>query len=105
MDSFWKLPRYPFTLAAIEYAREHSGVYALFDGDEAVYIGRALESDGGIRAVLLMHLRNTSHGTNYTWEISRSPEVREAELLAEFREKHARLPRWHKSRWRTMCIM
>jgi hypothetical protein len=31
--------------------------------------------------------------THYSWELSLRPADREAELLAQFRERHGRLPR------------
>src|SRR5438045_7597029 len=51
-----EMKRYPFTRPIIEYAPyDMGGVYVLWDGDEAIYIGRT----GGahdIRACLLEHL-------------------------------------------------
>jgi hypothetical protein len=98
VDRFWSLPRYPFISTAVQHAPEDGGVYALFELDEVVYVGRAAEGDGGLRAVLLMHLRNLAAGhpvTTYTWEISRAPESRERLLLEDFRRRHQRMPRWH----------
>lgn len=97
MDAFWALPRYPFKLETIEVAPENSGVYALFDGEEVVYIGRALAHYGGIREALLIHFKSgrTGHVTAYTWEIHLSPEAREAILLARYIQEHLQVPRGH----------
>jgi len=102
VDQFWSLPRFPFRVEAVKVAPEDSGVYALFDNEEAVYIGRASERNGGIRAALLVHLRNAGNGrlgqiTSYTWEINLSPEGREAVLLARFIQEHLRFPRGHEA--------
>jgi len=102
VDRFWSLPRYPFRAEAVKVAPEDSGVYALFDDEEVVYIGRATERNGGIRAALLVHLRNSGtgrlgHVTSYTWEIANSPESREAVLLARFIQEHLRFPRGHEA--------
>jgi len=96
MDRFWSLPRFPFRQLLIEQAPENAGVYALLDGEEFIYIGGAAEGDGGIRGALLAHLRQRADGvTAYSWEIHRSPRAREAQLLAEYQQQFARLPRWH----------
>jgi hypothetical protein len=38
LDSFFALPRYPFTRAMIEHAPEEVGLYGLFAGTELIYL-------------------------------------------------------------------
>ena len=94
-----EMKRYAFTRANIEYAPEESGVYVLWDGAEAVYIGRA-SREQGIKNVLLRHLDGTHGGctakcSHYSWEITLWEAARETELLAEFIREHLREPRCH----------
>ncbi len=98
MEQFLKLPRYAFTRAAIEHAPEETGVYALFDGEEIIYLGRASTRERSIRRCLLEHQDGargacTMKATRYTWEISVWPAARETELLARFFREHRREPR------------
>jgi hypothetical protein len=99
LDAFLALPRYPFTRAAIEYAPEEPGVYALFEGSELIYLGRA--SDRGahsIRELLRLHQDGrfgdcTMKAAQYTWEITLWPAARETELLVRYFQAHRRDPR------------
>ena len=86
--------RYKFTRIVLQGAPQDAGIYALWDGDELIYYGRALS----IRARLLEHyeerLDTFAHrATHYSWEICDDPAAREAELLREFRRMFGRLPR------------
>ena len=77
MDKFNDLPRYFFTRAMIEHAPDGFGVYALFDGPELIYIGRATRGMS-IKACLAMHLDGvmgacTAAATQYTWELNLWP--------------------------------
>ena len=93
-----KMKRYPFTRAILEYApADVSGVYVLWDGDEAIYIGRTGQTTN-IRACLLEHLEGmrgacTHKATHYSWEITMWDSARETELLALFSREHRRDPR------------
>jgi excinuclease UvrABC nuclease subunit len=87
-------PHYRFTSIIAQGAPEQAGVYALWQDDEMIYLGRALS----IRQRLLDHLQRSdspcmTDATHYTWELALRPEAREAELLAQFRARHGRLPR------------
>ena len=99
LDAFLALPRYLFTRAAIEYAPEEPGVYALFDASELVYLGRAADRSGqSIRELLRLHQDGklgacTMKATHYTWEISLWPAARETELLVRYFQAHRRDPR------------
>lgn len=86
--------RYKFTRIVLQGAPQDAGIYALWDGDELIYYGRALS----IRARLLEHyeerLDTFAHrATHYSWEICDDPAAREGELLREFRRMFGRLPR------------
>jgi hypothetical protein len=83
--------RYKFTRMVLQGAPEEPGVYALWDGDELVYYGRAVNGDT-IRAELLDHLDRT-HATHYSWEVCTDPATREAELLRDYRRIYGREPR------------
>ena len=80
--------RYRLTRIVVLGAPEDAGVYALWNGDEVVYYGRA----GSIRARLLEHADRPS-ATHYSWEVAADPATREAELLAEHQRVYGRRPR------------
>lgn len=80
--------RYRLTRIVVQGAPEDPGVYALWNGDEVVYYGRA----ASIRARLLEHAERPG-ATHYSWEIAADPAAREAELLAEHERVYGRRPR------------
>jgi hypothetical protein len=80
--------RYRLTRIVVQGAPEDAGVYALWNGNEVVYYGRA----GSIRARLLEHADKPS-ATHYSWEVAADPAAREAELLAEHERVYGRRPR------------
>lgn len=81
--------RYPFARIALQGAPREPGVYALWDGDELIYYGRA----ASLREQLLAHVQRGPQATHYSWELSPDPAAREAELLREFERMFGRLPR------------
>jgi hypothetical protein len=83
--------RYKFTRMVLQGAPQEPGVYALWDGDELVYYGRAIDGET-IRAELLEHLERTP-ATHYSWEVCSDPATREAELLRDYRRLYGRAPR------------
>ena len=90
--------KYRFAMSLVRYAPEETGVYALWHGDEMIYVGRAPEKAQGIQHCLIEHLQGsrgacTANATHYSWEICLLPAVREAEILREFRQAHHREPR------------
>jgi hypothetical protein len=90
-------PRYPFTKRSLDRAPSEAGVYALFEGGELVYIGRA-GLPAGIQTRLLQHLfgvREPSKATHYAWEICRDAHKRQAELIREFEKTFFRRPRYN----------
>jgi len=88
--------RYKFTRTVLQGAPEEAGVYALWDGDELIYYGRAVGRNEGpgatIRSCLLAHLERT-RATHYSWEVCADPATREAELLRDYRRLYGRAPR------------
>lgn len=88
--------RYKFTRIVLQGAPEEPGVYALWDGDELVYYGRAVGRNEGpgatIRACLVAHLERT-RATHYSWEVCADPATREAELLRDYKRLYGRPPR------------
>lgn len=98
MERFFALPRYPFLRAILENAPEEPGIYGLFDGQELVYIGRAMSREQSIKHCLLLHQDGarglcTMKATHYTWEITRWVAARETEVLSAFNRQHRRDPR------------
>lgn len=92
--------RYRFNRVVIAGAPDEPGVYALWQGDEVIYYGRALGRGSGrstLRARLIEHYAAGVPATHYSWEISREPAARESELLREFKEAFGRLPRLNEA--------
>jgi hypothetical protein len=86
--------RYRFTRIVISGAPDDAGVYALWDGEEVLYYGRSDGAGSTIRSRLLDHYyESASLATHYSWEISKDPAAREAELLGEHERAFGRLPR------------
>jgi len=90
-------PRYAFNATMVWGAPPDPGVYALWEGEELIYYGRALGGGITIQSRLREHLESaqscTARATHYGWEIASNPRVREAELLREHQKSHGRLPR------------
>jgi hypothetical protein len=90
-------PRYAFNAVMVSGAPPDPGVYALWEGDELIYYGRALGQAATIQSSLREHLeaadRCTSRATQYGWEISSNARALEVELLREYERSHGRLPR------------
>ncbi len=86
-------PRYAFNPTMVSGAPPDPGVFALWEGQELIYYGRA----HSIQARLQEHLERaepcTARATHYGWEIASSPAAREAELLREYLRANGRLPR------------
>lgn len=89
--------RYRFTRTVIAGAPDDAGIYALWDGEELIYYGRA--GDGiTIRSRLMDHYQGrvdaqTKRATHYGWELCKDPVAREAELLREHQRQFGKLPR------------
>ena len=86
-------PRYAFNAVMVSGAPPDPGVFALWEGDELIYYGRA-QGSATIQSCLQGYLDDAAARiTHYGWEITVNPRVREAELLREFQRAHGRLPR------------
>jgi hypothetical protein len=87
--------RQRFTTWQISGAPPAAGVYVLWERDEPIYVG-ATRGDATIRSMLQDHYARRARphdASHFSWELSRDPALREAELLVEFRHANARLPR------------
>lgn len=93
-----------FNPLVLSGAPEEPGVYALFEGNEVVYYGCALQG-ATIRSALHAILERVRTGNGgclqsvdrYTWEINYRPRLREAELLREFERAHEHPPRCNRA--------
>jgi hypothetical protein len=97
-------PRIEFNMLHVSNAPEDEGVYVLWDGEEIIYIGRAVGRIT-LRRCLSDHCSGyfgycTQNATHFGWEVARFPIAREAELLDEFRARFNALPRCHEERRR-----
>lgn len=89
-----------FSPLVVSGAPEEPGVYALFEDDELIYYGCAVQGST-IQAALqeiMTRVRDGRAGclqriNRYTWEITYRPRLREAELLREFELAHQHAPR------------
>ncbi|TAK83963.1 MAG: hypothetical protein EPO20_15975 [Betaproteobacteria bacterium] len=84
--------RYSFNRIVLAGAPAEPGVYALWQGDEVIYYGRAYNG-ATIRSRLLEHYESRTKATHYSWEITAEPAARESELLREYQDAYGRLPR------------
>jgi hypothetical protein len=87
--------RHRFTTWQISGTPPERGVYVLWDGSEAIFVG-ATRGESNIRSCLQDHYarRVKPHdATHFSWKISPDPARREAEVLVEFRVANSRLPR------------
>jgi hypothetical protein len=80
--------KWRFTAAMVEDAPSTRGVYALWENDAILCIGRADGGEHTIRTCLFQHLggaqgQQSRHATHYSWEICANPALREAEILRE----------------------
>lgn len=92
-----KKPKYKLTRAMVNGAPDEQGLYALWEDDELIYLGRGSAS-ATIRARLKEHLSRglcpcADQATHYSWELSLRPATREVEVLEECLAEFGRLPR------------
>ncbi len=90
--------KYGFIAHNVNLSPDVHGVYALYDGDNLIYYGRATGDGVTIRSRLQSHLNGKEHpatqkATHYRREQSNQPAARELELLQEFESTYRRLPR------------
>jgi hypothetical protein len=93
-----------FNPLVLSGAPNEPGVYALFEDDEIVYYGCAVQGSTIQSALheVLMRVRAGQGGclqrvNRYSWEITHRPRLREAELLREFEQAHQRPPRCNQA--------
>ena len=91
------MPFRPFTDVEIDIATALNGVYALYDGSEAIYIGQGKGAEG-IKGRLKSHKAGyeghcITQATHFNYEICPSPPLREAALLREHITIWEKLPR------------
>lgn len=96
-------PRHPFTAKGVAAAPKEAGVFVLWDGQEAIYIGRTAVVHQTvvhqtIHAALADHSLGaygdcTQFASHYSFEATAQPAPREQELMEEFGRLHGRMPR------------
>jgi excinuclease UvrABC nuclease subunit len=92
------MDRLPFVAALVDSAPTANGIYVLYEGEELIYVGRAVGLYVTIRSRLKCHFRGdegpcTQRATHYTWRICADGEQLERELLAAYNYQYGRLPR------------
>jgi hypothetical protein len=89
--------KYPFTPENVNRSPIAKGVYALYEDDVTINIGKG-DGENGIRARLQSHKRGdegpcTKNASHYRREVCPDPTAREREMLQEYKRTHGRLPR------------
>ena len=77
--------KWAFKPSMVADAPDTPGLYALWDGERLLCIGRAEGGHDTLRSRLALHLERAAEGalaTHYSWEICRNPAEREAEARA-----------------------
>ncbi len=86
-------PRYAFNATMVSGAPPDPGVFALWEGDELIYYGRAHSIQSRLQEHLARTDQCTARATHYGWELASNPAVRESELQREYRRAYGRPPR------------
>ena len=89
--------RYSFTQENVDGSPIKDGVYALYDENVTIYIGKG-DGENGIRERLQAHRRGdegscTKNASHYRREVCSNPKIRERELLQEYKNANGTLPR------------
>ncbi len=89
--------RHTFTQENVDQSPTGEGVYALYDGNVTIYIGKG-EGKNGIRERLQAHKRGdkgscTQNASHYRREVCRYPTTRERQELEAYEEANGKLPR------------
>jgi hypothetical protein len=89
--------KWPFLDYVVNAAPDDAGLYALWSADEMLCVNIAGQP-GGIRAELQRHWRGeagiiTQKADHFSWELSREPDKRLQEVLAQFQQTYGRSPR------------
>lgn len=83
--------RWRFTEVMVRDAPACAGVYVLWSGGAALAVGEATGRGDTIQSRLLGYL-GLGEVTHYSWEITRAPRARAAELERELRTRVAETP-------------
>lgn len=80
--------KYSFTQENVDRSSTQNGIYALYDGNETIYIGRG-DGENGIRARLQAHKRGdegscTKYATHYRREITSYTFIKRTSALVIF---------------------
>ena len=90
--------KHRFTNRNISNSPSDIGVYTLSEYSEMIYIGRG-GGAGGIKTRLQAAKRGDTRGgrkaTSYQVERCKDPAKREKQLLAQYKKKHGKLPRYN----------
>jgi len=85
-----------FAEDAIDSAPERQGVYAVYQGNELIYIGKA-EQEDTIKSRLRSHLLGDNpcliNATAYRYEVCDNPRHREKLYLEVYQMSYLKLPR------------
>lgn len=86
-----------FSKSNVANAPDSEGVYALFDHETLIYIGRSYGRDNTIRAQLQHHKdglgeKGTRRATLYWRELCDNPIAREQELMDEYQASNGEPP-------------
>ena len=84
---------YNFGEVNIDKAPAEHGVYVLYGGSPIIYIGQASGEDVTIQSRLQSHHRGdegpcSKRATTYRREVTAATDVREHELIEEYKEQH-----------------
>lgn len=93
-------PQWELTPYMVSLLPELPGVFALWEGKELVYIGRATPPTT-LRALLEQHVRGqhacTARASHYAWQLALDPAKKERELLAQYRALYRQFPRCNRA--------
>jgi hypothetical protein len=90
--------RYKFSKENVDKSPRQSGVFALYDGETVIFIGRATDGGVTLRSALQDHQAGrggsaTQRATHYRREQTKASVSREIELLAEHAANFGGQPR------------
>jgi excinuclease UvrABC nuclease subunit len=89
--------KYSFTQDNVDKSPTKKGVYALYEENVIIYIGKG-DGENGIRGRLQAHKRGdegscTKNASHYRREVCSNPTTKEKELLQEYKNAKGKLPR------------
>jgi hypothetical protein len=93
MTSFSELPRYPFEGRIIQGAPDVTGVYVLWEGSEITYVGLVPAIRQRLLDLWTGRCRCPCRPTHYSWRLAVAHGSVEQEMLGEYQNEFAALPR------------